>query len=166
MALRISKQLPSGWPLITPAWPLNPAMRYTIVRGSCNQIWQPSGISQQFDLWLTPADPCMTFDPSNELHFDQGYFLPNLVAIWHFKSIWHLVDPGWRTPAWHLTPSMHYTLVRGSSHQICWQKGIAKQIDPYLTPADPYMAFDPSNALGLRYGQGFFPPNLVAMGHC
>ena len=39
----------------------------------------------------------------------------------------------------------------------------AKQIDPYLTPAEPYMTFDPNNAL--RSGQGFFPPNLVAIGH-
>ena len=58
---------------------------------------------------------------------------------------------------------MHYTLVRGSSHQIWWPLGIAMQIDPYLTPADPYMTFDPSNAL--HFGQGFFPPNLVAIGH-
>ena len=34
-----------------------------------------------FDLWLTLADPYMTFDPSNVLHFGQGFFLPNLVAI-------------------------------------------------------------------------------------
>ena len=59
---------------------------------------------------------------------------------------------------------MHYTVVRESSHQIWWPKCIAKQIDPYLTPADPFMIFDPSNAL--HYGQGFFPPNLVAIGHC
>ena len=58
---------------------------------------------------------------------------------------------------------MHYALVRGSSLQIWWPQGIAKQIDPYLTPADPYMTFDPSNAL--RFGQGFFPPNLVAIGN-
>ena len=58
---------------------------------------------------------------------------------------------------------MLYTLVRGSSHQIVWPYGIAKQIDPCMTPADPNMIFDPSNAL--RFGQGFFPPNLVAIGH-
>ena len=54
---------------------------------------------------------------------------------------------------------MNYALVKGSSHQIWWPWGIAKQIDPSLTPADPYMIFDPSNAL--PSGQGFFPPNLV-----
>ena len=61
------------------------------------------------------------------------------------------------------TPAMHYALVRGSSHQIWWPWGIARQIDPYLTPTDLYMTFDPSNAL--RFGQEFFPPNLVAIGH-
>ena len=34
----------------------------------------------------------------------------------------------------------------------------------YLTPADPYMTFDPS--IALRFGQGFFPLKLVAIGHC
>ena len=75
------------------------------------------------------------------------------------------LTPGWprMTPTWPLTPAMHYALVRGSSHKIWWPKDIAKQIDPYSTPADPYMTFDPNNAL--RSGQGFFPPNLVAIGH-
>ena len=41
------------------------------------------GNNFRIDHWLTLADPCMTFDPSNELHFDQGFFLPNLVAIQH-----------------------------------------------------------------------------------
>ena len=58
------------------------------------------------------------------------------------------------TPAWSLTPAMHYTLVRGSSHQIWWPYGIAEQIDPYLIPTDHYMTFDHSNAL--RSSQGFF----------
>ena len=58
---------------------------------------------------------------------------------------------------------MHYALAKGYSHKIWWPKDIAKQIDPYLTPADPYMTLDPRNAL--RLGQGFFPPNLVAIGH-
>ena len=163
MALRISKQLPSEWPLITPAWPLNPAMHYTLVwvfclpnlvatghfkgiwplvdpgltpawpltpamsytliRGSFYQIWWPYGISKPFDLWLTPAGPCMTFDPSNALHSGQGFFPPNVVAIGHCWANWPLLDP-----SWHL-------------HNL-----------------------NPSNAL--HYGQGFFPPSLVAVGHC
>ena len=44
-------------------------------------IWWPQGISKEFDLWLTLADPCMTFDPSNGLRSGHGFFLPNLVAI-------------------------------------------------------------------------------------
>ena len=32
-------------------------------------------------LWLTLDNPCMTFDPINALHFSQGFFLQNLVAI-------------------------------------------------------------------------------------
>ena len=36
-----------------------------------------------FDLWLTPADPCMTFDPSNALRSGQESFLPNLEAVEH-----------------------------------------------------------------------------------
>ena len=51
-------------------------MHYTLGWGP----W-PQGISKEFERWLTLADPRMTFDPSNELHFDQGFFLPNLVAI-------------------------------------------------------------------------------------
>ena len=35
----------------------------------------------------------MTFDPSNALHFGQGFFLPNLVAIGHFYAI-----DTWLTP--------------------------------------------------------------------
>ena len=58
---------------------------------------------------------------------------------------------------------MHYALVMGSSHQIWWPSGIVKQIDAYLTPADSFITFDPSNVL--RFGQGIFPPNLVAIGH-
>ena len=37
----------------------------------------------------------MTFDPSNVLHFGQGFFLSYLVARGHFYAIWPLVDPGW-----------------------------------------------------------------------
>ena len=43
--------------------------------------------TKQFDLWLTKADPSMTFDPSNALHFGLGFFLPNLVGIGHFGTI-------------------------------------------------------------------------------
>ena len=112
--------------LVDPSWPLmtfDPSMHYTLVWGSFCQIWWPQGISKEFDLWLTLADPCMTSDPA-----------------------------------------ISYTLIKGSSYQIWWPYGISKQFDLWLTPADPCMTFDPSNTL--RSGQGFFPPNLVAIGHC
>ena len=67
-----------GWPQLIPARHLTPSMHCTLVCGPFYQIWWSQGIFKEFDLWLTPADPCMTFDPSNELHFDQGFFLPNL----------------------------------------------------------------------------------------
>ena len=74
---------------LTPAWPLTPAMSYTLIRGSSYQIWWPYSISKPFDLWLNPDDPCMTFDASNALHSGQGFFPPNLVAI----GIAEQIDP-------------------------------------------------------------------------
>ena len=176
-------------------------MHNTLVWGPFYQFWWPQGTSKEFNLWLTLADLCMTFDSSNALRSGHGFFPPNLVAIGHCWANWPLLDPSWplhdlwpqqcimfwsgilltkfgghrallsnltpgwprMTPAWPLTPAMHYALVRGSSHKIWWPKDIARQIDPYLTPADLYMTFDPNNAV--RSGQGFFPPNLVAIGH-
>ena len=44
------------------------------------------------------------------------FFLPTLVAIghsWTMTPIWP-----WLTPAWHLTPSMHYTSVKDSSYRV------------------------------------------------
>ena len=121
MALRISKQFSSGWPLITPSrhmaflsnfisgWPqLTPArlwtlsMYYTLVWGPFYQIWWPQGISKEFDLWLTLTDHCMTFDPSNALRSGQRFFPPNLVAIGHFQAYWPLLDPDWPLrDLWH-----------------------------------------------------------------
>ena len=46
-------------------------MHYTVVWGSIDQIWKPKGISIQIDFWLTPADPCMTFDPNIALYSGQ-----------------------------------------------------------------------------------------------
>ena len=37
----------------------------------------------------------MIFDPSNALNFGQGFFSPNLVAIWHCQANWPLLDPSW-----------------------------------------------------------------------
>ena len=67
------------------------------------------------------------------------------------------------TPSRPSTPSMCYTPVRGSSYQTWLLWGIPEQFDPWLTPADLWMTFDPAMHYGL--GQGFFLPNLVAIGH-
>ena len=56
---------------------------------------------------------------------------------------------------------MHYDLARGPIKFGGYRALIAKQIDPYLTPAEPHMTFDARNAL--CFGQGFFPPNLVTI---
>ena len=114
---------------------------------------------------LTPTWPELTLHdlwPQQCIMFWSG-ILPTKFG--GHRALLSNLTPGWprMTPAWPLTPAMHYALVRGSSHKIWWPKDIAKQIDPYLTPADPYMTFDPNNAL--CSGQGFFPPNLVAIGH-
>ena len=157
-----------GWPQLMPAWSVTPAMHYTLVRDSSKfsihmaflrnlttgwpqltsaRLWPHQFITllcgvlstkfgrhrtflrNSISGWpqLTPAwppIPAMSYTLK-----DQRFFLPNLVAIWYFLAIW--------------------------------------PFDLWLTLADPCMTFDPSNALrSLRFGQGFFPPNLVVMGHC
>ena len=52
-----------GWPQLTPAWPSTLSLHYTLVNGVLPTILLPYNIPKQFDPWLTPADPCMTFDP-------------------------------------------------------------------------------------------------------
>ena len=64
-------------------------MIYAFVKGSSYQIWWPYSISKQFDLWLTLADPCMIFDPSNALRSGQGLFPLNLVV----QGITKQIDP-------------------------------------------------------------------------
>ena len=48
-------------------------MHYALVMGSSYKIWSPQGIPKQYDLWLTLADPYMTFDPIDLLHFVQEF---------------------------------------------------------------------------------------------
>ena len=77
MALRTSKQLSSGWPQLTPAWSLT---------HRCITLWSgvlsaKFGNHRAFLKNLTSGWPWLTLHdrwPSNELHFDQGFFLPNL----------------------------------------------------------------------------------------
>ena len=51
--------------------PLTQAMNNTLI------------LSTKFALWLTPDDPCMTFDLSKVLCSGYGFVPPNLVAIGH-----------------------------------------------------------------------------------
>ena len=68
---------------------------------------------------LTTCD--MTFDPSNVVRSGEEFFLPNLVATWHSREIWLLVDRA----GWHLHDLWSQECItrpsRGSSHQI-WCK--------------------------------------------
>ena len=98
----------------------------------------------------------MIFDPSNVLHFGQGFFPPNLVAIRHFQAIWLLLDP-----EWPLTPAMHYALARGPI-KFGGSRTLLSKLTPTWPQLTPHMTFDASNAL--CSGQGFFPPNLVTIG--
>ena len=53
----------------------------------------------------------MTFEPSNALHSCLGFFLPNLVAIEHFKAKWLLLDPSW--PLHNIWPQQCITHLLG-----------------------------------------------------
>ena len=44
--------LPCGWPRMTPAWPLTPAMHYTLVRGSPKFSGRRTFL-REIDLWMT-----------------------------------------------------------------------------------------------------------------
>ena len=119
-------------PQVTPAWPLTPAMHYALVKGSSYQIWWPWIIPKQFDLWLTPADPCMTFDATNALHPGQGFFLPNLVAIGHSWAIWPLVDPA--LPLRDPRPQQCITLLsRVFPTKFGSHRAFLRQIDLWMT---------------------------------
>ena len=52
---------------------------------------------------------------------------------------------------------------RESRRDTWFENRLVKQIDFWLTAADPCITFDPQNALNTR--QGFFLPNLVAIDH-
>ena len=70
-----------NWPLVEPGWPMYdlwpPWMHYTSVKGT-NLV----AIGHSWAFWPL-VDPYVTFDPSNVLHSNQGFFSPNLVVIWH-----------------------------------------------------------------------------------
>ena len=77
-------------------------------------------ISKQFpSQWPLIIPACPFNKPSDALHSDLGFCLPNLVVTGHFEDIWPLIDPRF-TPASFLTPAMNYTLIRGSFDHIWW----------------------------------------------
>ena len=118
MALRISKQLPSGWPQLTPAWPLthrcitlwsrDPSAKFGGHRAFLKNL--TSGWP-----WLTPAWPLTQQWVTLWSKVLPTKFGGHRAFLSNFTSSWP-----WLTPAWPLTPAMHYALVRGSSHQIWW----------------------------------------------
>ena len=67
------------------------------------------------------------------------------------------------TAPWPSIPSMGFKAVWGSSYQIWWPWGISKPLILGWPQFNPCMTFEPINAL--PFGQGFFLPNLVAVGH-
>ena len=80
-------------------------------------IWYSKCIPKQIDLWLTPDAPSMTFDPNKVWS-----------GIRPAKSGGHrellnkyIAGRSKVIPAWALTPTMHYTLVRGSFSDKIWQ---------------------------------------------
>ena len=88
VAIGLLSNLISGWP------------QHDFWQQQCITLWPgvlpiKFGSHRAFLRNLTsvnPSDFCMIFDPSNALHFGQGFFLLNLVATGHFKAIWPLVD--------------------------------------------------------------------------
>ena len=113
--------------------------------GSFQPICWPQGISKEFHLWLTPADPCMICDPSNELHFDQGFFLPNLVAIPHL-AIRPLIDPGWLLH--DLWPQQSITLWSGI---LPTKFGGHRALLSKLTPTWPQLTPIPHSTPAMHY---------------
>ena len=140
----------SNWPLVDPGWSLHnltPTMSYTLIRSSSYQIWWPYGISKPFDLWLTPVDPCMTFDPSNALHFGQEFFRPNLVAIGHCQKNWPLDDLQW--PLHDLWPQQWTT---GPSTILVTKFGTRRAFLDKLTSRWPLVTFAWPLTSTMNYG--------------
>ena len=108
---------------------------------------------------MTPADPCMTFDPISALHVSQGFFIPNLVGIWH--SIDSILTPSW-PGLYDLWPANELHFDQGFLQPNVVTIGHSWTIWPLVDPADSCMTFDLINAS--HFDQGFFLQNLVAIG--
>ena len=103
----------------------------------------------------------MTVDQGNENTLIKG----SSYQIWcpygipkQFDSLLTLYDP-----CMSFDPIKHYTSVKGSSYKIWLPLGIQEKFDPWLTPDDPCVTFDPR--IAINFGQGFFLPYVVTIGH-
>ena len=112
----LSKLTPT-WPQLIPSWLLTPAMHYTLVRDSSNQIWWPYGISKPIWPLVDPKWPLHDLWPKKFIKLGSGV-LPTKFG--GHRALLSELTPTWPhlTPTWPLTPAMHYALVRGSSKQI------------------------------------------------
>ena len=119
------------WPLIIPAWPLNPAMHYTLVWVFVYQIWWSQGILKIFDLWLTPALPLHHFWPQKWITRWSGV-LSTIFGGLKAVLIWPLVDPG--CPLHGLWPQQYITLINTRAPAAAY---------------DSYMTFDPCSCIKL-----------------
>ena len=90
-----------SWPPVDPGWLLDdfwPQQCITRWSGVLPTKFGGIRLSEQFDPWLTPVDPCMTFDPGITLLFGQGFFLLNLVknrAFLNQLDLWMTFDVWW-----------------------------------------------------------------------
>ena len=113
----------------------DPSMHYTLVWGSFAKF----GGHRVFLKNLTSGWPLHDLWPSNELYFDQGFFLQNLVAIQHFSAIWPLLDPGW--PLHDFWPQQCITLWSGVlSTKFGGHRALLNKLTPtwpQLTPTWP-----------------------------
>ena len=155
MPLCISQQLPSGWPLLTPSSHMAFLSNFT------------SGWLQK-DLW---PHHCITLWSGvlSTKFVGHRAFLRNLTSGWpvydlwpqQFFTLWTGVRPtkfgGHRAFLSKLTPTDPYMTFDPAMLYALFGQGFFPEFP------DPCMTFGPSNSL--RSGQGFVPPNLVAIAH-
>ena len=145
-------------------WPLTP---YVLLFDQWflpvqNWIWKQQNTPKQFHLWLTPADPYMTFD--QECIILWSGFLPNKMGsqrifLYNFTTGWPQVTPAWHWPQHCITCLSGILPTKFGSHRAFLSNSTTD-----WSLSDPCMTFKYSNALHLV--QGFSLRNLVAIKHC
>ena len=116
----------SGWPRLTPSWPLTSAIHYTLVRG----FFLPNFVVRAFVRNLIYGWPSW---PLHDLRLQQCITLWTGILPTKFgshRAFLHNLTSGWPwlTPEWPLTPVMHYTLEWSSCNQIWYPQDIFKAI--------------------------------------